>query len=205
MQNKIIAAVRSARFKMKYFSRLCGDSAKIRIVGSCKTQIASTALLAVDGCLRIGVNALSSRGKAVLLRLDENAQMIIKGSFSLFYSDDIIVFEGGCLELGNDSFFNSSCTIRCHRLIRIGNRCAISHGVTIMDSDAHELNGRIRIAPVVVEDHVWIGSHAIILPGVTIGAGAVVAAGAIVSKDVPAGSLVGGVPAKVLREQVVWN
>ena len=54
--------------------------------------------------------------------------------------------------------------------------------------------------PIVVGDHVWIGMNAIILPGVTIGRGAVIAAGAVVSKDVPPMTVVGGVPAKPLRQ-----
>lgn len=141
----------------------------------------------------------------MLIRLDENAELIVQGIFSLFYDDDVIVFTGGHLELGNDSFLNSSCKIRCHQLVRIGNGCAISHDVTIMDSDAHELNGSVKTEPVIIGDHVWIGSRVMVLPGVTIGDGAVIAAGAVVSKDVPAGALVGGVPARVLKEHVEWK
>ena len=54
-------------------------------------------------------------------------------------------------------------------------------------------------APIVVKDNVWIGAHATILAGVTIGENAVVAAGAVVTKDVPANTIVGGVPARVLK------
>ena len=54
-------------------------------------------------------------------------------------------------------------------------------------------------APVRLVNNVWIGSHATILPGVTVGDGAVVAAGAVVAKDVPANTVVGGVPAKVIK------
>lgn len=54
-------------------------------------------------------------------------------------------------------------------------------------------------------NHVWIGTRVTLLPGVTVGDGAVIAAGAVVTKDVPAGALVGGVPAKVLKEHVEWK
>ncbi len=81
----------------------------------------------------------------------------------------------------------------------------IAPGVAF-ETSSHELtfeNGRSRAtvtAPVVLQDHVWIGAGAIILPGVTIGRGAVVAAGAIVTQDVPPKTLVGGVPARFLRD-----
>ena len=58
-----------------------------------------------------------------------------------------------------------------------------------------------RTAPVVIEDHAWLGMRAMVLPGVTVGKGAVVAAGAVVTRDVPAYAIVGGVPAKVIGER----
>jgi acetyltransferase-like isoleucine patch superfamily enzyme len=76
----------------------------------------------------------------------------------------------------------------------------------IRDSDNHLLDGRDRrSAPIRIGDHVWIGLRATILKGVTIGDGAVVAAGALVIHDVPPGALVGGVPARVIRENVTWQ
>ena len=74
------------------------------------------------------------------------------------------------------------------------------------ETASHEVDfapGHARVTvqkPIVVGDHVWIGMNAIILPGVTIGRGAVIAAGAVVSKDVPPMTVVGGVPAKPLRQ-----
>ena len=60
-------------------------------------------------------------------------------------------------------------------------------------------------APIVIGDHVWIGTNAIVLKGVTIGDGAVIAAGAVVTRDVPAHSLAAGVPARVIRSDVHWE
>ena len=74
-----------------------------------------------------------------------------------------------------------------------------------MDSDAHELDGNRNTNPVHIGNHVWIGTRVTILNGVNIGEGAVIAAGSLVTKDVPAGSLVGGVPAKVIKEKVEWK
>ena len=68
-----------------------------------------------------------------------------------------------------------------------------------MDTDQHELPGQgLLVAPVVIEDRVWIGARAIILKGVTVGHDAIIAAGSVVTRDVPPHATVGGVPAKQL-------
>ena len=65
--------------------------------------------------------------------------------------------------------------------------------------------GYERTKPVIIGDHVWVGRRAIILKGVTIGSGAVIAAGAVVTSDVPAKALVGGVPAQIIESEVEWK
>ena len=89
--------------------------------------------------------------------------------------------------------------------VTIGADCAVSWDVMISDTDNHVLDGERGCAPVTIGDRVWIGARATVLKGVTIGDGAVVAAGALVTRDVPAGALVGGVPAKVLKADVTWT
>ena len=97
------------------------------------------------------------------------------------------------------------------RNLYIGNYCSIANDVTFHLSPNHHLN-RLSTFPfggdgensvskgdIVVDDDVWIGHHATILTGVHIGQGAVVAAGAVVSKDVPPYAIVGGVPAKIIK------
>ena len=77
----------------------------------------------------------------------------------------------------------------------------------IRDSDNHTIvrDGYTPTAPIKIGNHVWIGVNCTILKGVTIGDGAIIAAGSVVTKDVPAHSLVGGVPAKVIRTDVEWK
>ena len=91
--------------------------------------------------------------------------------------------------------------------VRIGNHVNLAQGITITALNHNFSDAEKRIdeqgvstTPVVLEDDIWIGANAVILPGVTIGQHSVVAAGAIVTKDVPPHSLVAGVPAKVIRQ-----
>ncbi len=105
------------------------------------------------------------------------------------------------LTVGNYSVINARCRIDTRGSITIGTGVSISSDVIILTAD-HEKdeNGKKdRERPVVIHDYAWIGTRAIILPGVTIGRGAKIAAGAIVTKNVPPQTLVAGVPAKIIR------
>lgn len=109
------------------------------------------------------------------------------------------------LSIGENTYINSRSEIKYQTSVCIGANCAIPWDVCIMDTDYHSLNHKAVSEPVYIGDHCWIGCKAVILKGVTIGEGAVVAAGALVNKDVPVRTLVGGVPAKVLKEEVDWE
>lgn len=160
--------------------------------------------LVLHNSLTLNANRMGRNGRSSILRMDENSVLECHG-FSFMYGADIILFKGSHLELGKGSFINSDCKIRCHKEITIGEGCAISHDFTVMDSDAHELDGNRNTNPVHIGNHVWIGTRVTILNGVNVGDGAVIAAGSLVTKDVQAGSLVGGVPAKVIKEKVEWK
>jgi maltose O-acetyltransferase len=90
--------------------------------------------------------------------------------------------------------------------IEIGDNVLIGTSVTVMDSDFHDieasrrLTGTPKTGKVVIADNVWIGDRVTVLKGTTIGKNSVVAAGAVVSGDFPANVVIGGVPAKVIRE-----
>ena len=120
------------------------------------------------------------------------------GLFPPFYTD-----YGMNIKLGRHVFINAGCCFQDQGGIEIGDNVQIGHQ-TVIATLNHDLNPERRWnmipAPVKIGNNVWIGSHATILAGVTIGDNSVVAAGAVVTKDVPANVVVGGVPAKIIKE-----
>lgn len=104
--------------------------------------------------------------------------------------------------IGKNVFINGGCRFQDQGGIYIGDRTLIGHNVVLATLN-HPLNPELRSSldpkPIRLEDDVWIGSSAVVLPGVTIGKGSVVAAGAVVNKDVPPMTVVGGIPAKPIK------
>ena len=123
------------------------------------------------------------------------------------------------IEIGHHVGMSSPCLWAKKRIV-IGNYVNIGGDCIIMDSDAHNLNWRVRdsqemyspiesmdshtakCAPIVIEDHVLIGARSIILKGVTIGHGSVIGAGSVVVKDIPANCIAVGNPCKVIKKLV---
>jgi acetyltransferase-like isoleucine patch superfamily enzyme len=102
------------------------------------------------------------------------------------------------ITIGRRSIINQQCCLDGRGGLSIGDYVSISPGVWIL-TDGHDMHDplfREVLAPVTIGDHVWIGSRALILPGITVGEGAVVAAGAVVTSDVEPYTVVGGVPAR---------
>ena len=199
---KIYRIIKSCLVKLKYKKQIIGTG---RIVlDEDHLMLDKTAQLNLEDKLILNANKMGRNRRSSILRMDKDTTLLCKG-FTFMYGADVILFEGAKLLLGNNSFINSDCKIRCHKEISIGNNCAISHDFTVMDSDVHELNGNRNTNPRHIGNNVWIGTRVTILNGVTIGDGAVLAAGSVVTKDVPAGALVGGVPAKIIKEKVGWK
>jgi acetyltransferase-like isoleucine patch superfamily enzyme len=109
------------------------------------------------------------------------------------------VHPGGQLSIGKGTYVNRNVQIVANQSVRIGRGVKIGWDVVIMDTDFHGHSGRpAKTKPVVIDDDVWIGCRAVILKGVHIGEGAIVAAGAIVTKDVPPLAVVASPSADVL-------
>ncbi len=139
------------------------------------------------------------------LFIDDNAQLIVN-SFSFLAGCRVNINNGAKLVL-NSGYMNHDSVIDCFEHIEIGKNCCISERVVIRDSNNHTIkrDDYIKTAPIHIGDNVWIGLGATILSGVTIGNSSIIAAGAVVNKDVPAHSLVAGIPAKVIRSNVEWT
>jgi len=114
------------------------------------------------------------------------------------------------LEIGAASRIWEYTRVIVHTSVSIGDNCAISWNCNILDGDLHRMtydgdvweNDR---APIVIEDHVWIGCNVTVLKGVTIGSGAVIAAGSVVARDIPPRTLAAGVPAKPIKHVESWT
>lgn len=109
------------------------------------------------------------------------------------------------VEIGEDTIIGDHCFLDGRAKLKIGSHVAIASQVLIYNSehDIHSEDFYPIEEPIEIGDYVFIGSRAIILPGVKIGRGAVVAAGAVVTRDVAPGKIIGGVPAKVIGERKI--
>ncbi len=114
------------------------------------------------------------------------------------------------LHLHNNCEINYGCFILAKDKITIGENSTLAYNVSILTSanpnGPHNLLSKIypaKTAPVTIKDNVWVGANSVILPGVTIGSCCVIAAGAVVNRDVPDNTMVGGVPAKFIKKIVL--
>ena len=109
---------------------------------------------------------------------------------------------GKNINIGENVFINSGCKMQDQGGIFIGNDVLIGHNACFLTLN-HDFNAENRAdmhpEPIFIEDKVWIGSNVTVLPGGRIGEGSIVAAGAVVTKDVAPNTIVGGVPAKTIK------
>lgn len=109
------------------------------------------------------------------------------------------------IKIGDFVSIGERTEIRCTKEIVIGDHSLIAWDVEIMDTDFHKIDNKIICKPVHIGANVWIGCRSIILKGVTIGEGSVIAAGSVITKDVPPYCLVAGNPAKIIRTNIQWE
>jgi acetyltransferase-like isoleucine patch superfamily enzyme len=157
---------------------------------------------------------LSIRGKArVPLSVRLHGRIRLRGDGNVEFGQgvtltgDIVPIELVCykdarISIGDHTFINYGSSISAYKEVRIGRHCLLGHHTLIVDRNEHGVEHR-EVAPppaqVIIEDHVWIGSCVVILPGVTIGHHSVIGAGSVVTKNIPANCLAVGNPARVAR------
>jgi acetyltransferase-like isoleucine patch superfamily enzyme len=157
-----------------------------------------------------------------VINLANDASKIIIGTNSHIRGNLLIFAYGGQIIIGENCFIGENSNIWSGEKIKIGNNVLISHNVNIIDSNSHEIDankraegflniikqgqpkvkGAIITAPTIIKDFAWISFNSIILKGVTIGEGAIVGAGSVVTTDVPDFTMVTGNPAKITNFQI---
>ncbi len=151
-------------------------------------------------CNQVGRLAFSEKKPKII-----NRGHIKIGSLTRFISTIqpvLIDVDRDCKLIIGDNCRINGVNISVQSKVVIGNNCRIAPHTIIMDSDHHDIANRIehgKTKPIIIKDDVWVATRSMILKGVTIGKGAVVASGSVVTKDVPAYSVVAGVPAKVIK------
>jgi acetyltransferase-like isoleucine patch superfamily enzyme len=116
---------------------------------------------------------------------------------------ELVSLAGGNLEIGRNVFINYGTSLVSGAHVKIGDDCLIGTHVMVMDCDFHRVGDKswdTSGKPIVLETGVWLGNRSIVLKGVTVGEGAVVAAGSVVTRDVPPHAVVAGNPARVVRQ-----
>lgn len=138
-----------------------------------------------------------------------NGKVILGDYVKMYYGVKFNVFgiNGGpaSVKIGDHVSIGERTEIRCSKEVTIGDHSLIAWDVEIMDTDFHKIGDKITYKPIHIDDNVWIGCRSTILKGVTIGKGSVVAAGSVVTKNVPPHCLVAGNPAKIIRTDIQWN
>lgn len=160
------------------------------------------------------MNEMSDEARRITFELNgtyhtpEEIRALLSRLFGKEVDDSLRVFPpfytdfGKNITLGKNVFINACCHFQDHGGVTLGDDCLIGHNVvfaTLNHGIAPEKRASTYPAPIRIGRKVWIGSNSTILQGVTIGDNAIVAAGSVVTKDVPANTIVGGVPAKYIK------
>jgi acetyltransferase-like isoleucine patch superfamily enzyme len=204
---KDLALIRTIYWKLR--KNVVAGPGRLLIYSHVCLDVCEKARMILYGNLLLGVNKVKNSKRETNFTLGRNASVCARGSFEILPGCTVKLLENAELEFGS-GYMNYGATIVCAKRIFLGDEVIIARDVKIMDTDTHSIllqTGEVANPPqeVIIENHVWIGMNAIVLKGVHIGEGAVVAAGAVVTKDVPPHTLVAGNPARVIRENVIWK
>lgn len=186
---------------------LCSQNRKKLFCGKCKKVIKKGASLEVGTKLIFNIYPYKrwQLSECGTFFLGKSAKLKIKDKAVFRYGCTLLVYDMAAITIGSNLFVNSNSSILIREKLSIGDGCVIGSNVVIRDNDTHIVLGSKNKSSINIGNHVWIGTNSIILKGVSIGDGAVIAAGSIVTKDVLPRTLVGGNPAHIIKENIEWK
>lgn len=197
----------SKSFLNNYLIRFLFKTKDIVIKGKSKLRIKKNVKFeSYDGKVLFGFGDGGlpyDKNSGINLDFSSNSKFKIYGNCAFGFHSSIRLEENAILEIGKNTYLSANAVLRVAKKIKIGDDCAISWNVTIMDSDFHDYyiddNLVENTNEVIIGNNVWIGNNVIILKGVTIGDNSIIAAGSVVTKSVPPDTIVGGNPAKTIK------
>jgi acetyltransferase-like isoleucine patch superfamily enzyme/coenzyme F420-reducing hydrogenase beta subunit len=174
----------------------------------CVLDINRRAHIIVNDIFRLGIQRIKKSKLESRLYIEDGATLEVNNEVTISYGANIEIFKNAKLTFGGNTWCNINLTIICMEQIDIGRYVTIGRNVSIRDTNGDHYIARENYQtyiPVVIKEKAWLASGCTIMPGVTVGEGAIVGANAVVVKDVPDHAVVAGNPARVIRENVLFK
>ena len=207
----IIVNIQKIKLRNIYFMLFApGDRSKLSVILAFGRFFyglkSSSSINILDGSLILNSDFSKPNPFMGVLKMYDHSELNVENGFVIHAPFHIVINHNAKLNLGS-GYINKNAKIRCLKEISIGKNVAIGEDFTIWDSDAHIIKGKENetTQKTAIGNNVWIGINVTVLKGVTIGDGAVIEAGAVVTRNIPSGVLAGGVPAKVIRQNIEWT
>lgn len=188
----------------------------IEIRNGYKVVICKSGGVIINNNLRRGLVVLGGNGSPGLpsviggsLIVEDASKICFSGSAYISSGTSIRVESGAQVKIGNEVYINSNCYLRAESDVTIGDECILGWNVTINTTDGHYIYTEGEQHPqngtIVIGNHCWIGNTVSIAKGVLLASGCVCAQYSLVNKSFPKNSLIGGIPAKLIKEKISWN